>query len=129
MCSATGKMRLLCILCLTITAYIISVAQADTVAFSTPAKPRQQLAQNAPGDTSAKPPFSAAKAFATTCGWCHADGGRVADVGPKLMGTTLTDDEILYRIRNGKEGAMPPFKDVFSEEELRALLTYIRELR
>ncbi len=129
MCSATEKMRLLCFLCLTFTAYIISVAQADTVAFSTPAKSRGQVAQNASGDPSAKPPFSAAKTFATTCGWCHADGGRVADVGPKLMGTTLTDDEILYRIRNGKEGQMPPFKDTFSEEELRALLTYIRELR
>ncbi len=123
------KMGSLCILCVAITAYIISVAQADPVIFSTPAKSRQQLAQNKPGDTSVKPPFSAAKTFATTCGWCHADGGRIADVGPKLMGTTLTDDEILYRIRNGKEGQMPPFKDAFSEEELRALLTYIRELR
>jgi mono/diheme cytochrome c family protein len=32
-------------------------------------------------------PFSAEQLFATTCGWCHSDGGRAAGKGPQLMDT------------------------------------------
>ena len=43
-----------------------------------------------------EPPIGAAggldgaKVFATSCGWCHQGGGRVAGRGPKLAGTDNT---------------------------------------
>lgn len=67
--------------------------------------------------------------FATSCGWCHSAGGREAGKGPKLMGTTLTDEEIISRIRNGKTGQMPSFKGAFSDPQLRDIVAYIRALK
>jgi mono/diheme cytochrome c family protein len=66
--------------------------------------------------------------FATVCGWCHESGGRSAGKGPKLAGTTRSDDFILNRIRNGKPGAMPAFSGSFSEGQIIAILAYIRTL-
>ena len=50
-----------------------------------------------------KPALDVEKLFAGTCGWCHSGGGRVAGKGPKLMDTTLTDAEIVQRIKVGKD--------------------------
>src|SRR5258708_25919634 len=47
--------------------------------------------------------------FASTCGFCHENGGRVAGKGPKLAGTARSDAFIVDPIKNGKEGAMPAF--------------------
>jgi mono/diheme cytochrome c family protein len=79
--------------------------------------------------TDSKPELNVEKLFAGTCGWCHSGGGRVAGKGPKLMDTTLTDAEIVQRIKVGKTGAMPAFGSAFNEAELRAIVTYIRGLR
>jgi cytochrome c5 len=73
--------------------------------------------------------FDVEKLFANTCGWCHSDAGRAPGRGPKLMGTTLTDAEIVHRISVGKQGAMPAFGSAFSGEEMRAIVTYIRGLK
>jgi len=67
--------------------------------------------------------------FATLCGFCHQDGGRVAGRGPKLAGTDRPDDYILNRIRTGKEGAMPAYGGAFSDAQLRSLIAYIRSLK
>jgi mono/diheme cytochrome c family protein len=67
--------------------------------------------------------------FATTCGWCHAGAGRVAGRGPKLIDTTRTDDFIRNRIKNGKEGAMPPFGGVLSDADIDRVIAYIRALK
>ena len=56
--------------------------------------------------------------FATTCGWCHSDGGRVAGKGPQLMNTKRSDDFIRYRIEHGKEGAMPAFGSTFNDADI-----------
>lgn len=66
--------------------------------------------------------------FATTCGWCHAEGGRAAGRGPQLMNTTRSDSFIRYRIKHGKEGAMPAFPN-FSDADLDAIVKYIRDLK
>jgi mono/diheme cytochrome c family protein len=73
--------------------------------------------------------FDVPKLFATSCGWCHLNGGRVAGKGPQLMGTTMTDAEIMSRIRNGKTGQMPAFGSTFNEEQLKAIVAYIRGLK
>ena len=67
--------------------------------------------------------------FATTCGWCHSDGGRTAGRGPQLMNTTRNDDFIRYRIQHGKEGAMPPFGTMFNSADIYAIIKYIRSLK
>jgi mono/diheme cytochrome c family protein len=73
--------------------------------------------------------FDVEKLFANTCGWCHSAGGRVAGKGPQLMGTTLTDAEIVQRIMLGKPGAMPAFAGAFSGDQIKAIIKYIRELK
>lgn len=75
------------------------------------------------------PPLDVSKLFATSCGWCHSAGGRGAGKGPRLMGTELTDEQIIARIRDGKVGGMPAFSGAFTDEQLRAIVSYIRSLK
>jgi len=73
--------------------------------------------------------FDAAQLFASTCGFCHENGGRVAGKGPKLAGTTRSDAFIINRIKNGKEGAMPAFEGALTNRQIRAIVSYIRHLQ
>jgi mono/diheme cytochrome c family protein len=66
--------------------------------------------------------------FATTCGFCHQDGGRAAGRGPKLSKTERSDEFIIERIKKGKLGSMPAFGAVFSDGQIIAILAYIRGL-
>jgi mono/diheme cytochrome c family protein len=45
--------------------------------------------------------------FATTCGWCHSDGGRAPGKGPQLINTARRDDFMRTPIKIGKEGHRP----------------------
>jgi mono/diheme cytochrome c family protein len=67
--------------------------------------------------------------FATTCGWCHSDGGRAAGKGPQLMDSKRDDDFLRNRIKNGKEGAMPAFGAVFSDAQIDEIVKYVRALK
>jgi mono/diheme cytochrome c family protein len=75
------------------------------------------------------PPRDAAEIFATTCGWCHHKGGREAGKGPQLMGTTLSDAQLAFRIKRGRQGFMPAFEGTFTEDEIQGLVRYIRNLK
>jgi mono/diheme cytochrome c family protein len=68
------------------------------------------------------------KMFATTCGFCHQDGGRHAGRGPKLSKSERSDEFIVERIKKGKVGAMPAYGAVFSDGQIIAILAYIRGL-
>jgi mono/diheme cytochrome c family protein len=83
----------------------------------------------APAPSGAGGEFDVEKLFASTCGWCHSDGGRAAGRGPKLMETALTDSEIAYRIKAGKQGAMPAFGSSFNNEQIKSIIQYIRNLK
>ena len=85
----------------------------------------QQPAPGAPDNA----PFDAEQLFASTCGWCHSDGGRAAGKGPQLMGTSKSDDFIRERIKNGKPGAMPAFDGALSDSQIDAIVKYIRSLK
>jgi len=85
----------------------------------------QQPAPGAPDNA----PFDAEQLFASTCGWCHSDGGRAAGKGPQLMGTSKSDDFIRERIKNGKPGAMPAFDGALSDAQIDAIVKYIRSLK
>ena len=66
--------------------------------------------------------------FATTCGFCHQDGGRHAGKGPKLSKSERSDEYLIERIKKGKAGAMPAYGSVFSDGQIIAILAYIRGL-
>jgi mono/diheme cytochrome c family protein len=66
--------------------------------------------------------------FATTCGFCHQDGGRHAGRGPKLSKSERSDEYIIERIKKGKTGAMPAYGSVFTDGQIIAILAYIRGL-
>jgi len=67
--------------------------------------------------------------FATTCGWCHSDGGREAGKGPQLMNSQRDDDFLRNRIKLGKQGAMPAFGSTFSDAQIDEIIKYIRALK
>lgn len=74
-------------------------------------------------------PLNVQQLFATTCGWCHSDGGRAAGKGPQLMNTKRDDDFIRNRIKNGKQGAMPAFGAMFTDAQIDQIIKYIRSLK
>ena len=82
--------------------------------------PQAEPAPAAP-DKAAAPPVDKAveRLFATSCGWCHQGGGRVAGRGPKLAGTDKPDEFIIRQIRQGKPPGMPAFKS-FNDGQIRA---------
>jgi mono/diheme cytochrome c family protein len=86
-------------------------------------------AKQAPAAAGAAGKLDVNQLFATSCGWCHFNGGRQDGKGPKLIGTPLTDAEIVSRIRTGKPGQMPAFGATFSDEQMKAIIAYIRELK
>jgi mono/diheme cytochrome c family protein len=77
--------------------------------------------------------------FAQACAKCHAADGTgglpmVAN-GPRPMDLTAaewqrsrSDAELVATVRDGR-GAMPPFKDVLSGEQITALAAYVRTLK
>jgi mono/diheme cytochrome c family protein len=73
--------------------------------------------------------FDVNQLFASTCGFCHSDGGRDAGKGPQLMGTQRSDEFMRERIKNGKQGAMPAFGASFNEQQIDAIIIYIRDLK
>ena len=74
-------------------------------------------------------PFDVEQLFASTCGWCHSDGGRVAGKGPQLMDSARSDDFLRDRIKNGKSGAMPAFGSAYSDTQIDEIIRYIRSLK
>jgi mono/diheme cytochrome c family protein len=89
---------------------------------------RHAVAQQ-PATANAKSPLDVPQLFASTCGWCHSEGGRVAGKGPQLMNTERNDDFIRTRIKLGKQGAMPAFGSTFSDADIDAIIHYIRTLK
>lgn len=73
--------------------------------------------------------FNVEQLFASTCGFCHSDGGRAAGRGPQLMNSPRDDDYMRNRIAVGKTGAMPAFGAVFTEQQIDEIIRYIRALK
>ena len=74
------------------------------------------------------PALDGKKLFASSCGFCHAKGGRKAGKGPKLANSPRSDEFLIERIKNGKTGRMPGFARAFDDEKIKAILAYIRGL-
>jgi len=73
---------------------------------------------------------SEAKAiFAGQCGWCHGDYGMKGGKGPRLAGTEMTEQQVEERIRNGKSGYMPSFRQFLNDAQIAAMAKYIKSLK
>jgi mono/diheme cytochrome c family protein len=105
---------------------VLAPVRADEAA--KPASPMAGQGQAA-SDSQTKAPINGEQLFAGTCGFCHEAGGRKAGRGPKLAGTERSDEFIINRITNGKSGKMPAFGHVYSQEQIKQILAYIRSLK
>ena len=108
------------------------------LAFAVRAQEASRKVEETPRDAQTPPPAAQAPApsldpkvtrlFATSCGWCHQGGGRVAGRGPKLAGTDKTDEFIIRQIKQGKPPGMPAFGKSFNDDQIQAIVGYIRAL-
>jgi cbb3-type cytochrome c oxidase subunit III len=74
--------------------------------------------------------------FKQKCSMCHGVDGKgyaalkTPDFTDPKVQASLTDKEIAEVIKNGKKGtAMPAFGDKLSDEQIHALVNYIRSLK
>jgi mono/diheme cytochrome c family protein len=87
------------------------------------------------GNVSAR---TAAELYAKTCASCHGKDGRAKTFKAKLnharnlsdpeWQSRVSDERIFNSIMNGK-GKMPAYGKKFSEQEINALVTYVRALK
>jgi mono/diheme cytochrome c family protein len=102
---------------------LLPAVLAASLTWAVPAS--AQSATPAPENT----PLDVEQLFASTCGWCHSDGGRAPGKGPQLMDSQRSDDYIRNRIKTGKQGAMPAFDQAFSDTQIDEIIKYIRALK
>jgi mono/diheme cytochrome c family protein len=64
------------------------------------------------------------------CEHCHGADGIGTDRGPSLttVGKRLHKDQIEHQIRDGGK-QMPPFQDVFNDDEVRKLVDYLAHMK
>ena len=79
-------------------------------------------AQNSGGGSA-----DAKRLFAANCSWCHQDYGMRQGDGPKLAGTSKSEDQVVEQIKHGKT-PMPGFEGKLSENDIKALARYIKSL-
>lgn len=65
---------------------------------------------------------------APACGGCHtlADAGSTGTIGPVLDDTKPSFDLVVDRVTNGL-GAMPPFRDTLSEQQIQDVAAYVSQ--
>lgn len=109
--------------------YVASVAGLEEgVAPPTPTPPPAPAPPPAPGGGGDAARLERGKGvFASAgCGSCHvlADAGSSGQVGPNLDESRPAEDLVVDRVTNGR-GAMPPFKDQLSAEEIEDVALYV----
>jgi mono/diheme cytochrome c family protein len=101
-------------------------ATADTVVGTLPQSttPTEDLpALKLDGDAAA-----GKEIFTSSCGGCHtlADAGTSGAVGPNLDDSKPTTELVVTRVTNG-QGAMPPFKDQLSDQQIADVAAYVTQ--
>jgi mono/diheme cytochrome c family protein len=80
-------------------------------------------------DIPAKGMMNVQDLFIQRCATCHGTEGNLSRGGAKKLTESTTDtDEIIRQIRYGK-GAMPPFGEMLSEADIRALAEHVKSFR
>lgn len=65
--------------------------------------------------------------FTQSCISCHGTNGEGA-YGPNLHQEKLTDAILTLKIKNGIKGKMPAFSGKYTDDQVQALVAYIRSL-
>jgi mono/diheme cytochrome c family protein len=65
--------------------------------------------------------------FEKNCAHCHGDDAR-GDEGPNLHNLVKSDDRIASIIKGGIKGEMPAFRKKFNDDDVLALVSYLRTL-
>ena len=66
--------------------------------------------------------------FLKNCAHCHGDDAR-GDEGPDLHGVTKSDARITAMIKNGVKGEMPKFAAKLNDDDIKALIAFVRTLK
>jgi len=66
--------------------------------------------------------------FMMNCAHCHGDDAR-GDEGPDLHGVKKSDARIASMIKNGVKGEMPKFGAKLTDNEVQALIAFVRSLK
>src|SRR3954468_4217796 len=87
----------------------------------------------APAAQAAQPPRGIVNTFTQVCANCHGPNGSGGSAPSRLDDTWAhggSDAEIAASIKNGWPGTpMPPFGGTLSDQDIRAMVIYIREMR
>jgi cytochrome c6 len=92
-----------------------------------------------PSSGADRPKVDAGALFEQACARCHGSDGsgglpsvpngpRPIDLTSEEWQRSRSDEEIVSAVRDGR-GAMPPFADMLTAEQVEALRSYIRTLR
>jgi mono/diheme cytochrome c family protein len=93
--------------------------------------PKQEIAVAVanPADTGYDKEVHGKAIFTSYCAACHGQDGKLGLAGAKNLTTsTLTDEEVVNIITNGKN-AMSPYKKVLNAEEIAAVAAYVKVFR
>ncbi len=85
-------------------------------------------ADEGPAPKPAKP-IDVKNTFRNICGFCHEDYGRHTGKGPQLMDNPNTDEFLFKRIKDGKPGRMAAFGSIYSDDQIRLIVVFIRSLK
>jgi len=66
--------------------------------------------------------------FSQNCAHCHGEDAR-GDEGPDLHGVRKSDARITAIIQKGIKGEMPKFGQKFHDDDVRALIAFVRSLK
>lgn len=66
--------------------------------------------------------------FRNVCSFCHQDYGRKAGKGPQLMDSPRSDEYLFNIIKRGKPGRMAAFGTQFTDDQIKQIVEFIREL-
>jgi mono/diheme cytochrome c family protein len=97
------------------------------------------IACSRPTPAAERTPVDASALFAQACAKCHAadgtgglpmavNGPRPADLTTVDWQRSRSDAEVISAIRNGR-GAMPPFQEILSSQQIDAIAAYVRTLK
>lgn len=65
--------------------------------------------------------------FGQTCADCHGDDAH-GDEGPDLHNLAISNARIATTIKNGVKGEMPSFGKKYDDQQVAALVAYVRSL-
>jgi mono/diheme cytochrome c family protein len=66
--------------------------------------------------------------FEMSCSQCHADDAT-GDEGPNLHNLSISNARIATTIKKGVKGQMPTFAKKYDDQQIAALVSYLRSLR